>query len=65
MSMNPYNQGTPEYNQKQKIIEVKTQGFTDVQTIQEAKQLIRFAFTRERIPLRYTKMGAFIRVFSA
>ncbi|WP_338469758.1 hypothetical protein R4Z10_13165 [Niallia sp. XMNu-256] len=63
--MNQYTQGTPEYKKKQKIMEAQIKGYTDVQTVQEAKQLIRFAYTREGIPLRYTKMGAFIKVFPA
>jgi len=65
MSVNHYTKGTNEYAQKQKIIEVQTKGFTDVQTIKEAKELIRFAYAREGIPLRYTQMGASIRIFPA
>lgn len=65
MSINQYTQGTLEYKQKEKVIEVQTQGFTDVETIKEVKDLIRFAYTREGIPLRYTQIGATIRVFPA
>ena len=63
MSTNQYSQGTVEY--KQKVIEVQIRGFTDVESIKEAKDLIRFAYTREGIPLRYTWMGEMIRVLPA
>ena len=65
MSINQYTQGTLEYKQKQKVIEVQSWGFTDVGNIKEANDLIRFAYTREGIPLRYTPMGATVRVFPA
>lgn len=65
MSVNHYPKGSHEYKQKQKIIEAQTKGFTDVQTIKEARELIRFAYAREGIPLRYTEMGAIIRIFPA
>lgn len=65
MSTNHYSQGTLEYKKKQKIMEAQTKGFTDVDTIKEAKELIRFAYAREGIPLRYTQMGATIRIFPA
>jgi hypothetical protein len=57
MSTNQYRQGTVEYKWKQKIIDVQLRGFTDVESIKEAKDLIRFAYTREGIQLRYTWMG--------
>ena len=44
MSTNQYSQGTVEYKRKQKIIEVQIRGFTDVESIKEAKDLIRFAY---------------------
>jgi hypothetical protein len=65
MSTNQYRHGTVEYKQKQKVIEVQIRGFTDVESIKEAKDLIRFAYTREGIPLRYTWMGEMIRVLPA
>ncbi|MFZ0444471.1 MAG: hypothetical protein WAM95_07520 [Bacillus sp. (in: firmicutes)] len=65
MSTNKYRQGTVEYKWKQKIIDVQLRGFTDVESIKEAKDLIRFAYTREGIPLRYTWMGEMIRVLPA
>ena len=65
MSTNQYSQGTVEYRRKQKIIEVQLRGFTDVESIKEAKELIRFAYSREGIPLRYTWMGEMIRVLPA
>ena len=33
MSTNQYSQGTVEYKQKQKIIEVQIRGFTDVESL--------------------------------
>ena len=57
MSINHYT----EY--KQKIKEAQTRGFTDVETIKEAKNLICLAYTREQIPLRLTRMGATVKVF--
>ena len=65
MSTNQYRQGTVEYKRKQKIIDVQLRGFTDVESIKEAKDLIRFAYTREGIPLRYTWMGEMFRVLPA
>ena len=65
MVTNHYSQGTLEYKQKQKVIEAQTKGFVDVQTVKEAKELIRFAYTREGIPLRYTQMGTTVRVLFA
>ena len=65
MSTNQYRQGTVEYKWKQKIIDVQLRGFTDVESIKEAKDLIRFAYTREGIPLRYTWMGEMIRALPA
>jgi hypothetical protein len=65
MSTNQYSRGTVEYKQKQKVIEVQIRGFTDVESIKEAKDLITFAYSREGVPLRYTWMGEKIRVLPA
>lgn len=65
MVVNQYTPGTLEYKLKQKVIEAQTRGYTDVETVKNAKELIRFAYTRERIPLRYTRMGATVRVLPA
>ena len=65
MLKNQYSHGTVEYRRKQKIIEIQIRGFTDVESIKEAKDLIRFAYSREGIPLRYTWMGEMIRVLPA
>jgi hypothetical protein len=63
--INHYRQGTLEYKWKQKIIESQTKGVSELKSLKEVKELIRFAYTREGIPLRYTQMGAIIRVFPA
>jgi hypothetical protein len=65
MAINQYTPGTLEYKLKQKAMEVQTRGYTDVETVKQAKELIRFAYNREGIPLRYTQLGAIIRVLPA
>ncbi|MBB6446829.1 hypothetical protein [Bacillus benzoevorans] len=65
MSTNQYAPGTLQYKLKQKAMEAQTRGYTDVETVKQAKELIRFAYTMEGIPLRYTRLGAIIRVLPA